>query len=72
MEYEYFGEKYYGGKLPKRCPICGHKIKHPYIGHVTSEQLDEDMSSCLWMECIDESRSTIGYQPMCRNKNNKY
>jgi hypothetical protein len=30
------------------------------------------MTSCLWMECIDESRSTIGYRPMCRYKNNKY
>ena len=48
------------------CPMCGGKIKHPYTGSVTSEQLEEDSSCCLWVEVIDESNNTIGYQPVCR------
>lgn len=47
------------------CPICGGRIKHPYTGNVTSEQLEEDMSTCLWMEVTDESRSCLGYRPIC-------
>ena len=48
------------------CPICGGKIKHPYTGHVTSEQLDEDFNTCQWMEVTDESRSCLGFRPICR------
>lgn len=48
------------------CPICGNKIKHPYTGSVTLEQIEEDIRSCLWMEVIDESRGTIGYTPICK------
>ena len=50
-----------------KCPICGEKIKHPYTGSVTKEQLDEDSKCCLWMEVTDESRSCLGYTPICRN-----
>lgn len=56
---------YIGGDV---CPICGGRIKHPYTGHVSSEQIDEDINSCLWMEVIDEGRSTLGYTPICRGK----
>lgn len=49
------------------CPICGGNIKHPYTGEVTSEQIEEDINSCLWIEVIDEGRSTLGYTPMCKN-----
>lgn len=51
----------------KICPICGGKIKHPYTGSVSSEQLDEDFTTCLWIECVDEGGGTIGFKPMCRN-----
>ena len=51
------------------CPICGGKIKHPYTGSVTSEQLEEDNNCCLWVEVIDESDSTVGYRPVCRYVN---
>ena len=50
------------------CPICGSKIKHPYTGLVTPEQLEEDEKSCIWIEVVDEGRGTIGYSPICRNK----
>lgn len=53
----------------KVCPICGGKIIHPYTGEVTSEQLDEESNCCIWMECIDEGRSTTGYVPCCRKEN---
>ena len=48
------------------CPICGGRIKHQYTGHVTSEQLDEDLNTCLWMEVTDETRSCLGFRPICR------
>ena len=67
-EYSYFGGTYYDG-CGKICPICGGKIKHEYTGNVTSEQMEEDFNSCLWMECIDEGGGTIGYQPICKNIN---
>ena len=57
---------YYDGRS-KVCPICGGKIIHPYTGHVTSEQLDEEIASCTWCEVIDEGDSTIGYTPCCKN-----
>lgn len=47
------------------CPICGRKIKHPYTGYVTSEQLDEDFNTCQWMEVTDESRGCLGFRPIC-------
>ena len=50
----------------KVCPLCGNKIIHPYTGYVTSEQLDEEFNSCIWIECVDEGGSTIGYNPICR------
>lgn len=50
----------------KICPICGGKIIHSYTGLVTSEQLEEESKSCIWIECIDEGRSTIGYMPCCK------
>lgn len=49
------------------CPICGGAIKHPYTGHVTMEQLDEDMNSCIWMEVQDEYDYTLGFKPICKN-----
>ena len=48
------------------CPVCGGRIKHPYTGMVTSEQLDEDFETCLWMEVVDEGRGTLGYTPICK------
>ena len=42
------------------CPICGGKIKHPYTGSVSIEQLEEDSNCCLWGEVIDEGGSTVG------------
>ena len=66
--YKYFGKTYYDGR-GNICPLCGGKIKHPYTGSVTSEQMEEDFNSCLWGECIDEGRSTIGYTPICKNIN---
>ena len=67
-EFKYFGDTYYDG-YGSICPICGGKIKHEYTGYVTKEQLDEDFNSCLWIEHIDEGRSTIGYTPICKNSN---
>lgn len=55
----------------KRCPICGGKIKHPYIGLITSEQIEKDFESCLWIEVTDESRSCLGYRPICRKEHIK-
>lgn len=57
---------YYSGK-GNICPICGGRIKHPYTGLVTSEQLEEDYKTCQWMEVCDEGRGTIGYIPICKN-----
>ena len=48
------------------CPICGGKIKHPYTGLVTSEQIDEDIKSCIWMEVCDEADGCLGYTPICK------
>jgi len=59
---------YYDG-FGKVCPICGGRIKHPYTGAVTTEQIEEDSNCCIWVECIDEGRSTIGYHPCCRKEN---
>ena len=67
-EYKYFGETYYDGQ-GNICPLCGGKIKHPYTGYVTTEEIEEDFESCLWMEHVDEGRSTIGYIPICKNIN---
>ena len=49
------------------CPVCGGKIKHPCTGEVTSEQLEEDMNCCQWMEVCDEGDGCLGYTPICRN-----
>ena len=49
------------------CPVCGFIIKHPYTGEVTSEQLEEDMNCCQWMEVCDEGDGCLGYTPICRN-----
>lgn len=59
-------EVYYTGN-GEICPVCGGKIKHPYIGEVTSEQLEEDMNCCQWMEVCDEGDGCLGYTPICRN-----
>ena len=56
---------YFDGKS-KICPICGGKIIHPYTGLVTSEQLEEESKSCIWIECVDEGGGTIGYTPCCK------
>ena len=69
-EYKYFGKTYYDGQ-GDTCPLCGSKIKHPYIGMVSEEQLEEDFKCCLWGEAIDECGSTLGYVPICRNINKK-
>ena len=50
------------------CPICGGKIKHPYTGSVTSEQIEEDSNTCLLMEVCDEGGSCLGYVPICRGE----
>ena len=60
-----YGNKYWDG-YGKVCPICGNKIKHPYTGEVTIEQIEEDSNCCMWSEVIDEGRSTLGYLPQCR------
>lgn len=49
------------------CPICGGKIKHPYTGNVSSEQLDEDIATCQLIEVTDEYGHTLGYHAMCKN-----
>ena len=49
------------------CPVCGGRIKHPYTGEVTSEQIEEDMNCCQWMEVCDEGDGCLGYTPICRN-----
>lgn len=59
-------EVYYTGN-GDICPVCGGKIKHPYTGEVTSEQLEEDTNCCLWMEVCDEGDGCLGYTPICRN-----
>ena len=59
-------EVYYTGNGDTR-PMCGGKIKHPYTGEVTSEQLEEDMNCCQWMEVCDEGDGCLGYTPICRN-----
>ena len=59
-------EVYYTGN-GDICPVCGGKIKHPYTGVVTSEQSEEDMNCCLWMEVCDEGDGCLGYTPICRN-----
>ncbi len=50
----------------KVCPHCGGKIKHPYTGEVTSEQIDEDINTCLLIEVIDEYDNTLGYEAICK------
>ena len=52
----------------KVCPRCGGKIKHPYTGEVTSEQIDEDINTCLLMEVIDENDNTLGYEAICKHE----
>lgn len=49
------------------CPLCGGKIKHPYIGTVTDAQMEEDSHSCIWGEVQDEHNYTLGYVPYCKN-----
>ena len=58
-------EVYYTGN-GDICPVCGGRIKHPYTGEVTSEQLEEDMNCCQWMEVCDEGDGCLGYTPICR------
>lgn len=52
----------------KICPRCGGKIKHPYTGEITSEQIDEDMNTCLLIEVIDEYDNTLGYEAICKHE----
>ena len=59
-------EVYYTGN-GDICPVCGFIIKHPYTGEVTSEQIEEDMNCCQWMEVCDEGDGCLGYTPICRN-----
>lgn len=59
-------EVYYTGN-GDICPVCGGKIKHPYTGEITSEQLEEDMNCCQWMEVCNEGDGCLGYTPICRN-----
>ncbi len=28
--------------------------------------VEEESKSCIWIECVDEGRSTIGYIPCCK------
>ena len=48
-----------------RC--VGVKLNTPYTGEVTSEQIEEDMNCCQWMEVCDEGDGCLGYTPICRN-----
>ena len=57
---------YYNGASDV-CPVCGGRIKHPYTGMVTSEQLEEDEQCCIWMEVCDEGDGCLGYTPICKN-----
>ena len=57
---------YYTGK-GDICPVCGAIIKLPHTGEVTSEQIEEDMNCCQWMEVCDEGDGCLGYTPNCRN-----
>lgn len=50
------------------CPVCGGKIKHPYTGNVTSEQIGEDLTTCQLIEVCDESGGSLGYHAICRNE----
>ena len=59
-------EVYYTGN-GDICPVCGGRIKHPCTGEVTSEQIEEDMNCCQWMEVCDEGDGCLGYTPICRN-----
>lgn len=59
---------YYLGK-GNICPICGGKIKHPYTGTVSIEQIEEDIFTCIWMEVCDGGGGTIGYTPICKKNN---
>ena len=52
-------EVYYTGN-GDICPVCGGRIKHPYTGEVTSEQIEEDMNCCQWMEVCDEGDGCLG------------
>lgn len=52
------------------CPICGGKIKHPYTGQVTDEQLQEDIDTCQLIEVIDENDNTLGYHAICKRRKN--
>lgn len=58
---------YYSGNSDI-CPVCWGRIKRPYTGKVTSEQLEEDMNCCQWMEVCDEYDGFLGYTPICRNE----
>ena len=51
------------------CPICGGKIKHPYTGSVTSEQIEEDFNTCILVEVCDEYGSCLGYVAYCKKEN---
>ena len=52
----------------KICPFCGGRIKHPYTGVVTDEQLEEDMETCQLIEVVDENNFTLGYNAICKNR----
>ena len=62
-----YEQEYYYSGCEEICPVCGGRIKHPYTGAVSSEQLDEDSECCLWMEVCDEGDGCLGYTPICRN-----
>lgn len=49
------------------CPICGGRIKHPYTGLISVEQIEEDSKCCQWIEVVDETRSCLGFRPICKN-----
>ena len=46
-------------------PNLWWKNKAPLHWECTSEQLDEDFNTCQWMEVTDESRSCLGFRPIC-------
>lgn len=57
---------YFDGRS-KTCPICGGKIVHPFTGLLeNTSQLDDEINNCVWIEVVDEGRSTIGYSPCCK------
>ena len=57
-------DDYTPNKFFAQCEVIGNYYENKEL--LESEQLEEESKSCVWMECIDEGRSTIGYTPCCK------